>query len=283
MKIGQDIFRNVVRRSIDSMSLRRELLTARHFIAGGGRQIKVGLAVGFASAGINRIFAQLGGYWVSAEFTREVRELIASVLGDDQVVTLGKGGQIPFESKQFDTVVVSGACIFYRGVTLAELVQECHRVLDNGGLLVLTLPRRKLIGLARCFGGARGRIEREMCCSEKDVFELLRHGFDVLGFKGQSHFFVQLATEKLEKRGLAGDAALPGWVVRLIYGCAALLDLPLVITRNYNIVVCARRKGWRGRKGGLVNDHTAVVSNALFFEHKKMRNTFSLTRFKNQD
>ncbi len=282
MKFGQDIFRNVVRRSIDSLPLRRELLTARHFITGNDRKIRVGMSLGFASAGINRVFTQLGGYWVSAEFTREMSALVASVLGRDLVVTLGKGGQIPFEDKQFDTIVVSSSCIFYQGVSLSELIRECHRVLDTGGLLVMTLPRHKMPGLARLFGGVRGRIETESSHNEKEIFERLRRGFDVLGFRYQSRFFVQLATEFLEKEGLSGEELMPGWLVRFIYGCAAVLDFPLFFCSRYNVVVCGRRKGWRGQQGGLVNDHTAIVSNAMFYDYKNMRKTFSLTRFKNQ-
>jgi len=280
MKIAQDIFHNVVRRSIDSLPLRRELLTARHLIAGsrGERQIRVGMALGFASAGINRVFAQLGGYWISAEFTKEISSLVASVLGQSSVVTLGKGGQIPFEDKQFDTIVVSSSSIFYRGFALADLIRECHRVLDNGGLLVLTLPRRKLLGLARLLGGNRGRIEREFACTEREIFELLRHGFDVLGFKFQSRFFVQFATELLEQRGLDGDNKLPGWIIRVIYGLASVLDAPLVLSRRYNIVVCARRKGWRGQQGGLVNEYTALVSNAVFYDSKHQTGNYKIVR-----
>ena len=204
MKIGPDIFKNVVRKTITSLPLRRELLIARHFIADRGRKIRVGLNIGFASAGVSRIFSQLGGYWVSVEFTKELYDLVGTVLGADNVAALGRDGQIPFEDKQFDTIVISSSSIFFEGFTLEDIIKECHRTLDTGGLLVFTLPRRKFFGFARRFGGYRGKIEMEHACTEKEIFELLKRGFDVLGVKHHSRFFVQLAREFIEKDGFAG-------------------------------------------------------------------------------
>ncbi len=280
MKVRADIFKNVVKKTIDSLPLRRELLIARYFIADSERKIRVGMNLGFASAGVSRIFAQLGGYWVSAEFTKELNDLVGAVIGADSVATLGRNGQIPFEDKQFDTIVISSSSIFFEGFTLQDIVKECHRTLDTGGLLVLTLPRRKTFGFARRLGGYRGRLEAEHACTEKEIFELLKRGFDVMGVKNHSRFFVQLAREIIDKDGFANCGPLPGWAERIIYGLAAILDLPLIFSRRYNITVCARRKGWRGMQGGLVNRHTSVVSNALFYDGKNSRATFSFARFK---
>ncbi len=281
MKIGPDIFKNVVKKTIDSLPLRRELLTARYFVADRDRKVRVGLNVGFASAGVSRIFSQLGGYWVSVEFTKELHDLVGTVIGADNVACLGCNGQIPFEDKQFDTIVLSSSSIFFEGFTRQDIIKECHRTLDTGGLLVFTLPRRKTFGFARRLGGYRGKLEIAQACTEKEIFEMLKRGFDVLGVKNHSRFFVQLTREILEKDGFAGCSPLPGWLEKTVYGIAALLDLPLIFSRRYNITVCARRKGWRGMQGGLTNGHTAVVSNAMFYDVKQSRKTFSLARFKN--
>ncbi|MFO7937158.1 MAG: methyltransferase domain-containing protein [Kiritimatiellia bacterium] len=283
MKIGLNSFNNVARKTITSLPLRRELLIARSLVADRGRKVKVGLNIGFGSAGVNRVFSLLDTYWISVEFTRSLHDLVAAVIGPDSVALLGSNAQIPFEDKQFDTVVVSSTSIFYEGFTLSELIRECHRVLDTGGLFVLTLPRRKFFGFARRLGGVRGRIEMEHSCTEKEIFELLKRGYDVLGVRYHSRFFVQFARELLEKDGSSNEFSLPDWVVRLLYGIAACMDHLLIFCRRYNITVCARRKGWRGKQGGLVNDHTAVVSNAMFYDVKNERKTFSLARFKGDD
>ena len=283
MKIGPDSFKNVIKKTISSLPLRWELLIARSLVADKGRNIHVGLNIGFGSAGVSRIFSQLGSYWVSLEFTKELHNLVAAVLGDDSVAAIGPNGQIPFEDKQFDTIVVSSSSIFYEGFTLTDLIKECHRVLDTGGLFVLTLPRRKLCGLARRLGCVRGHIEQEHAYTEKEIFELLKRGYDVLGVRYHSRFFVQFARELLEKEGSSTELPMPDWAVRLIYGIAAFLDHLLIFCRRYNITVCARRKGWRGKQGGLINDHTAVVSNAMFYDVKNSRKTFSLARFKNEN
>lgn len=280
MKTGADTFKNVLRRTLSSLPLRRELMIVKHYVCNRDRKIRVGMSIGFADAGVNQLLSQLGGYWVSVEFTKDFRDLVASALGDDRVAALGINGQIPFEDKQFDTIVVSSSSIFFDGFTLPEIIKESHRILDTGGLFVITLPRRKSIGLARKLGGLRGRIENEQAYTEKQIFELLKRGFDVLGVKFHSRFWVQLVRELLEKDGFAdGGGALPQWVIRLLYSVAAVLDFPLFFNRRYNVTVCCQRKGWRGQQGGLLNGHTAVVSNAMFYDLKKSRNTFSIARF----
>jgi len=280
MKIRQDMFKSILNKSIDSLPLRNELVAIRNFICKDARKIKVGLDLGFTNAGVSRIFRQLGGYWVSAEFTKERSDLIASVLGSDKVVVLGAQGQIPFEEKQFDTIVVANGSVLFDGLTLEMLIKECHRVMNNGGFFVITIPRRKAFGLARILGGRRGRIETQYACSEKEIFELLKSGFDVLGVKFSGRFWVELVRQKLEKDGFAGYCSVPEWVERFLYLAAAVLDLPLFFTHRYNITVCGRRKGWRGKQRGLLNDHTAVVSNAMFYDSKNSNKTFSAVRYK---
>ncbi len=280
MNIMQDMFKSVLARSIDSWPLRSELLAIKHFICKDARKVKVGLDLGFTHAGASQIFRQLGGYWVSAEFTKDRGDLVAAVLGPDKVVVLGAQGQIPFEEKQFDTVVVSNGSVFYDGVTLEMLIRECHRVLSNGGLLVITLPRRKFFGVARLLGGRRGRIEAQFACSEKELFGVVKSGFDVLGVRFSGRFWVELVRQMLERDGFAGSCSVPEWFERFLYRVAAVLDLPLFFTRRYNITVCGRRKGWRGKQRGLLNDHTAVVSNAMFYDSRQADKTFSTARYK---
>ncbi|MDD2600422.1 MAG: methyltransferase domain-containing protein [Kiritimatiellae bacterium] len=280
MKIRQDMFKRVLARSIDSWPLRRELFAVRHFIYKDDRKVKVGLDLGFTHAGVSQIFRQLGGYWVSAEFTRERGALVASVLGSEQVVVLGPQGDIPFEEKQFDTVVVANGSVFFDGVTLEMLIKECHRVMDNGGLLVITLPRRKPVALARLLGGRRGRVEARYACSERELFTLLKSGFDVLGVKFSGRFWVELLRQMLEKEGFAGNCSVPEWLERFLYRIASVLDLPLFLTRRYNVTVCGRRKGWRGKQRGLMNDHTSAVSNAMFYDRKNRERPFSATRYR---
>jgi len=165
-------------------------------------------------------------------------------------------------------------------VTLDRLVKECHRVLDNGGFFVFTFPRRKPFALARLLGGRRGKIEAQCACSEKEVLNLLKPGFDVLGVKYSGRFWVELVRQFMERDGFSGNCSVPEWFERFLYGAAAVLDITLFWTRNYNITVCGRRKGWRGMQRGLLNDHTAVVSNAMFYDYKSSRKTFSTARFK---
>jgi len=281
MTIKSDMFKNGLMKSVDSLPLRKELIAVKHFIWSDSRDVKVGLALGFTNAGITQVFRQLGGYWVSAEFTQERAELVASVMGEDNVVVLGDQGQIPFEDKQFDSLVVSSTSISFDGISLEVLIKECHRVLDNGGYFVLTLPRRKVFGLVSPRGGARRESLDQSAYAEKEIFALLKSGFDVLGVRHSCRFWVQLVHHFIERSAFEGGSAYSGWWIRLLYGVAQVLDWPLFFIRRYNVTVCGRRKGWRGRQRGLLNDHTAVVSNAMFYDQKRSsNNTFSATRFK---
>jgi SAM-dependent methyltransferase len=238
------------------------------------------LDLGFTQAGVSQMFRQLGGYWLTAEFTKERGDLVAAVLGEDKVVVLGSQGQIPFEEKQFDTIVVANRGVFFDGVPLEMLIKECHRVLINGGLFVFTFPRRKAVALARLLGGRRGKIEAQYACTYKEVLSLLKPGFDVLGIKYSGRFWIELVRQFMEQNEFSGKCSVPEWLERSLYGFASFLDLPLFFTGHYNITVCGRRKGWRGQQRALTNDQTAAVSNALFYDYKRSRKTFSATRFK---
>ncbi|MDD4026152.1 MAG: methyltransferase domain-containing protein [Kiritimatiellae bacterium] len=270
IKFGREI--------IHSLPLRREVSAVSHFIRTSGQRVRVGLDIGFTHAGASRILSHCGGYWVSVEPTLQRRNLVATVLGEDRVLCSGADGELPFEDKQFDVVVLS------RG-TLADVaaagktVRECHRVLKNGAVFLLTVEYRKKFGFASAFNRQRPVSGAGASFNEADIFRLLKDGFDVLGFRYTCRFWVQLVRQWVDRSRSSGGRRPGGGWLRLLYGLALVADVPLFFTRGHQMTVYARRKGWRSKHTKLLGSRTPV-SDAILFDPRRESGQASFVKFK---
>jgi len=261
-----------------SLPLRREISAVLHFLRGQAKGAKVGLDIGFTNAGVSRILRQTGGYWMSVEPTPQRQALVAAALGNETVLCCGEDGELPFEDKQFDVVVMAHG-VLPNGVAGNRAVRECHRVLKTGGLFILTVEYRKRFGMALAFNrqrvvaGAGGRY------NEPEVFQLLKDGFDVLGFRHTCRFWVQLVRQWVDRRHTSRMRGATDIWLRLLYGCALLLDAPLFLTRGYQMTVYGRRKGWREKHSRVLAD-TTPVSDAMLFDPRRDGRGMSLQKFK---
>lgn len=261
-----------------SLPLRRELSAALHFLRAQAKAVKVGLDIGFTNAGASRILRQTGGYWMTVEPTPQRQALVAAALGAETVLCGGADGELPFEDKQFDVVVVAHG-VLPDGAAAQRAVRECHRVLKTGGLFILTVEYRKRLGMALAFNrqrvvaGAGGRY------TESEVFQLLKDGFDVLGFRHTCRFWVQLVRQWVDRRHTSRMRGAADIWLRVLYGCALLLDAPLFLTRGYQLTVYGRRKGWREKHSRVLAD-TTPVSDAMLFDPRRDGRGMSLQKFK---
>ena len=261
-----------------SLPLRREVNAALHFLHAQPGQAKTCLDVGFTNAGVSQLLRQTGGYWMTVEPTVQRCALVAAVLGEGTVLGLGANGELPFEDKQFDAVVLAHG-VLADGAAAGQIIRECHRVLKTGGLFLLTVEYRKRFGLAaalnrhRVVSGAGGSY------SEFEVFQLLKDGFDVFGFRFSCRFWVQMVRQWVDRRRVSGiRGANNGWL-RVVYGLALLLDVPLFWTRGHQMTVCGRRKGWREKHSRVLTASTPV-SDAILFNPRRDGKHISLERFK---
>ncbi len=270
--------RQIGREIIDSLPLRREVGAVLHFMQTSGQRVKVGLDIGFTHAGVSRILSQRGGYWVSVEPTVQRRNLIATVLGEERVLCAGADGELPFEDKQFDAVVLAHGMLS-GGAVMENTVRECHRVLKNGGVFLLTAEHRKKLGLASAFNRRRPVSGAGAGFSEADIFRMLKDGFDVLGFRYTCRFWVQLVRQWVDRRGRSGGRRPGGLGIKILYGLAMIADVPLFFTRGHQMTVYARRKGWRNKHAKVLGSSTPV-SDAILFDPRRESRQASFVKFK---
>lgn len=213
------------------------------------------LDVGFANPASSLLLRRHAGYWVAAAWDEEHRRRAAEVLREEVLAT-GADGELPYEDKQFDVVVIGRGRL--KGSRAADdfLVRECHRVLKPQGYLILGADYRKPAGLAGLFGRDRGGSPRDGY-SESGLFDLLKSGFDVLGVKTYGRFWVQVVRRLLDRPGRS--RALVG----SMYGLACRLDAPLFFTKGYQVIVHGRRKGWRPRQAPVLADGRGISEAVL--------------------
>jgi SAM-dependent methyltransferase len=197
--------------------------------------LDVGVTNPFGSLRLRR----LGGYWTTVQATPAQVQLADAVLGEPSL-PMGPAGELPFEDKQFDVVILARGCLKGPSTSDLALVQECHRVLKTTGYLILAVDYRKKLDVAGLL------CHREWACTsgydERQLFNLLKMGFDVLGVRTCCRFWVQI-TRTL----LGGSGRTKGRTTACLYWLAHRLDSMLFFTKGYQAVAYGRRKGWRDR------------------------------------
>lgn len=262
-----------------TLPLQSEVKSVLHFLNTRKGTIRAGLDIGFNHAGVSRTLRQLGGYWMTVEMNEARRASVAPLLEPDTVLTAGRQGELPFEDKQFDVVVVSSSVFTANPKESAEMIRECHRVIKAGGHIILTVIRKKTTTLGPTLEShATGVPSPSHGYSESAVFQLMRDGFDVLGFRDSCRFLVQLISSREMRQRQAG--AIPGAGTRILYAIANFFDsLFLFFTKGYQLTVFGHRKGWREKRSNVLSEVTPV-SDAILFDPRRGTKSVSTIRFK---
>ncbi len=242
---------------------RLEIQTALRILYGVNLAGKACLDIGFGSPVASRVLRMAGGYWTSV-VRNEADLAMASSFLDEEVVLPGARGEMPFEDKQFDVVVVGHGCLTGDPGADAAALRECHRVMKVGALIVLTVEFRKRFGLAYLLNGRRLVMRTGGCYSESAVFDLMKSGYDVLGMRHFCRFWVQLVRQWIDRRQRQygeRDARLS--LANILYPLAMALDWPLFWCRGYLLTVCGRRKGWRPRDTPQLRDGRSISECVL--------------------
>jgi SAM-dependent methyltransferase len=262
-----------------TLPLQSEVKSVLHFLQAQKGSILTGLDIGFNHAGVSRTFRQVGGYWMTVEMNEGRQAKVASLLEPDTVLAAGRQGELPFEDKQFDIVVVSSSVLTVNPTAAEEMIRECHRVIKAGGHIILTVFRKKTRPLTPTqeshVTGAQVPVHGY---SESGVFQLMRNGFDVLGFRDSCRLLVRLIASREMRQRQAG--VIPGSGTRILYTVAYFLDsLFLFFTKGYLLTVYGHRKGWREKRATLLSEITPV-SDAILFDPRRGAKGFSSIRFK---
>lgn len=216
-----------------------------------------------AEAVITCWLARGGGTWFShapdAVAAESRRALIPAA------VPLTHGWPLPFEDKTFDAIVATDFPL--RIDSPDDFIAECHRVLKPSGRLLVDLPHAKRFGLLGPRGRARA-ADPAGAYSQKELFNLLKDGFDVLETHTYCRFFLRLA-ESITLRATARARDRDAAVARLyaiaypFFLVAMQLDVLLFPTRGYRIVALAKRHSWRPRKTPVLADGRSMPEAVL--------------------
>ncbi len=246
-----------------SVPQRLEMQTVLRILQDVNLTGKACLDIGFDSPVAARVVRMSGGYWTSVVRHAGEVQMAASFL-DEDVAAPGPDGELPFEDKQFDVVVVGHGCLTGDPAADAIALRECHRVMKSGGLIVLTVEFRKPLGIAYLLNGRRLVARTGGCYSEAAMFELMKSGFDVLGMRHFCRFWVQLVRQWADQRQRQyGEHDTQISLTNILYPVAAVLDWPLFWCRGYLLTACGRRKGWRPRETPTLSDGRRISECVL--------------------
>ncbi|MGI6495225.1 MAG: class I SAM-dependent methyltransferase [Kiritimatiellia bacterium] len=219
----------------------QECDAVQHSLSAFGVHNKTCLDVGLENPYASLELRKPGGFWYSVARDAESAVPAAELLQED-VVPLGPQGELPFDDRQFDVVVLANGMIVGDADRDIATLQEAHRVLRSSGILVASIPHRRPSGLANLF-------HREAAYTDKQVFELFKQGFDVLRGRTYCRFWTHLALSSGYPPGLAAAAR---WLDRFVW------------TPGYRKVFAGRRKLWRPRLTPVLRDGRSLSEAVLF-------------------
>lgn len=183
--------------------------------------------------------------------------------------------RLPFEDKTFDLIVLIDPA---DAITdFATLIEECHRVLQTAGHIVLNLPYAARWSPLR---NLRKTLERRTPANhpprreygEEDLFDLLKSGFDVIETRSYARFFTELTNLFLQTalRAVPAEAA-DGFERRLrlhriahpFFRVSFQLDYLLYPLRGHRWAALARRHAWRPRNSPVLKDAGCITGAVL--------------------
>jgi SAM-dependent methyltransferase len=225
-----------------------------------------------------------GGTWCSLDASEKAVASIRRIVGER--VYLYDGSTLPFDDNVFDAVVIIDMLEHLeddRG-----FIAECHRILKPAGCLIVNVPHtrrgqflrplRRLIGLT---DERHGHVRTGY--SERELFDVLKDGFDVQEVRTYSRFFVELIDTAVQFAALrvSGGHDRKGVMLdendyrkmrkafrlySLLYPffwLAAQIDRLLFFTTGYSLIVRAKRRLWIPRTTPVLRDGRSIAEATL--------------------
>lgn len=215
---------------------------------------------------------KLGGKWHSAVASEQNARILKEFVQTNVDVLSGNG--LPFKKKIFDVVVVAD---FLQKVKDDDLfIEECHRILQPDGKIVITVPNLKswsLVNPMRKILKA-GPLERDWFrpgYTESHMFGILKHGFDVHQMRTYGKFFVEM-TDTVVKSFALRRSAVDGEAVNLdrlhavsgvFFKIAYQMDMLLFVGRGFRLMATAKRRAWRPRNAPILVDGRSISEAVL--------------------
>ncbi len=211
-----------------------------------------------------------GGSWSSMTVSDDECGVVADFIGEE-VYPL-TDNEIPYENKVFDLVVLIK--------TLEEvyddsgLIAECHRVLKNDGHLIIVSSYKKkftLMPVIRKITGATyekcGMVRAGY--TEKELFELLKDGFDMRNIKTFSKFFVNFVdcfvrgkVGRITDNESLNAAVTYNKKASFFYRLAYQLDF-FQVFRGFNVICVSHRRSWIPRKKPILTYNRSLGESVI--------------------
>lgn len=256
----------------------------------GATEGKRCLDIGGDNGVISYFLRQQGGAWQSADLSPKAVASIGQLVGEDSVHLL-EGTELPYQDDALDLIAIVDYLEHIEAD--AAFVKECHRVLPEGGQLLINVPHRKkgLIRPLRLMLGLtderHGHVRPGY--NQRELYELLKDGFDIVESRTYNRFFVELVDTGVQLVGSwmggqhseASDGPSKGVLIdradfvkyqkafrlySLIYPflvVASWLDRFLFFTRGHSLVVMARARRWNPRRQVKISDGRSIAEASL--------------------
>ena len=226
----------------------------------GETKDKTCLEIGNGDPVVSSRLRARGGTWFTLTQDEDTRALLLDAVNENVQVFDGK--TLPFDDKTFDIIVIHN--VLEHIETDDEIVTECHRVAKSPGTLVVNVPHAMpwslVHGLRSMLGIERGMTK--LGYTEAELFQLLKHGFDVHQVRSYSRAFVEIIDAIVQAK-VARLISLGGQeesILKLyrniypLYWLAYQLDAFLFLAKGHNLIATAKRHTWRSRTAPVLND-----------------------------
>jgi len=215
---------------------------------------------------------KLGGKWHSAVSGEDTARILKEFVQTNVDVLSGNG--LPFKKKIFDLVVVADYLQTVRDDDL--FIEECHRILQPDGKIVITVPNLKswsvvnpLRSILNAGPDERGWVRPGY--TESHMFSILKHGFDVHQMRTYGKLFVEITdtvVKSIALRRIAAEGkdvdlhkvyAVGGAMSKIAYQ----LDMLLFMGRGFRLIARAKRRAWRPRNAPILVDGRSISEVVL--------------------
>ena len=213
-----------------------------------------------------------GGTWRTLARNPDAKPLLEQALGD--TVGVFDGQSLPYEDKFFDVVVI--ADFLERIIEDSALITECHRVIKPGGRLLVSVPHAKqfapMHSIQHVLGLTPGKLGMaRQGYSETELFQLLKHGFDVHTVRSHTKLFVEIVDTiarllalRLERtNGTAEQLVALYSRTYPFYWIAFQFDFFLFFMKGCRLAAVAKRHLWRSRTAPVLNDGRSISEVVL--------------------
>lgn len=212
-----------------------------------------------------------GGNWSSVVVSDKEAQLASEFLGKEVYVL--DENEIPFEPKSFDLVIVINT--LEEVDADSDLIAECHRVLkNNGSLIVVTGHRKKytlLYPLQRALGSSYDKLGFVRGgYSEKDIFVLLKDGFDMNNLRTYSRFFVNIvdafvkpAVGRITDTSSMKNAVHKYQKASFCYRLAYQLDILQFMFKGFSMICTAKKREWVPRNKPILTYNRSLGESVI--------------------